>query len=41
METCLHTVNVALEGFVVMLHGDASHDNVSAYLLTEDIIAKL
>lgn len=41
MEICLHTVKVTLEDFVVMLHGHASHDNVPACLLTENVIAKL
>jgi len=41
MKTCLHTVKVTLEDFVVMLCGGASYNDTPAYLLTEKVTAKL
>lgn len=41
MKTCSYTVKVTLEDFVVMLPGDASHNDMPAYLLTEKVTAKL
>lgn len=37
MKTCLHAVKVTLEDFVLRPRGDASHNDMPAYLLTEKV----
>lgn len=37
MRTCLHAIKVTVEDFVVMPRGDASHNDMPAYLLTQKV----